>query len=66
MGKLNDKAVAAAKQGEKEYKLADGEGLYLRVKTNGSQLWRLKYRTSDKEKPLSFGQYQTESLKITL
>ena len=43
MGKLNDKAVTAAKPGEKDYKLADGDGLHLLVKTNGSKLWWLKY-----------------------
>lgn len=63
MGKLNDKAVAAAKPGEKDYKLADGDGLHLLVKTNGSKLWRLKYRIVGKEKLLSFGQYPIVSLK---
>lgn len=63
MGKLNDKAVAAAKPGEKDYKLADGDGLHLLVKTNGSKLWRLKYRIVGKEKLLSFGQYPVVSLK---
>ena len=32
MGKLNDKAVAAAKPSEKDYKLADGDGLHLLVR----------------------------------
>lgn len=63
MGKLNDKAVAAAKPGEKDYKLADGDGLHLLVKTNASKLWRLKYRITGKEKLLSFGQYPVVSLK---
>ena len=63
MGKLNDKAVAAAKPGEKDYKLADGDGLHLLVKANGSKLWRLKYRIAGKEKLLSFGQYPVVSLK---
>lgn len=63
MGKLNDKAVSAAKPTEKDYKLADGDGLFLLVKANGSKLWRLKYRIAGKEKLLSFGQYPTVSLK---
>ena len=63
MGKLSDKAVTAAKPGEKDYKLADGDGLHLLVKTNGSKLWRLKYRIAGKEKLLSFGQYPAVSLK---
>ena len=28
----------------KDYKLFDGEGLYLLVRPNGSKLWRFKYR----------------------
>jgi len=63
MGKLNDKAVAGAKPGEKDYKLSDGDGLHLLVRTNGSKLWRLKYRIAGKEKLLSFGQYPLISLK---
>jgi hypothetical protein len=27
----------------KDYKLADGEGLYLLVRTSGSELWRFVY-----------------------
>lgn len=63
MGKLNDKAVAAAKQGEKDYKLSDGDGLHLLVRTTGGKLWRLKYRIAGKEKLLSFGQYPEVGLK---
>lgn len=63
MGKLNDKAVSAAKPSEKDYKVSDGDGLFLLVKTNGSKLWRLKYRYDGKEKLMSFGQYPVVSLK---
>jgi len=63
MGKLNDKAVAAAKAKEKDFKVSDGDGLFVLVKTNGSKLWRLKYRFGGKEKLLSFGQYPAVSLK---
>ena len=63
VGKLNDKAVAAAKAKEKDYKVSDGDGLFILVKTNGSKLWRLKYRFGSKEKLLSFGQYPAVSLK---
>lgn len=62
MGKLNDKAVSAAKAKEKDYKLSDGDGLFLLVKTSSSKLWRLKYRVAGKEKLLSFGQYPAVSL----
>lgn len=46
----------------KDYKLADGEGLYLLVRANGSKLWRFKYRFTGKEKLLAFGAYPTVSL----
>ena len=42
--------------------MADGQGLYLLVKPNGSKLWYLKYRYAGKEKKLAFGAYPTVSL----
>lgn len=47
---------------EKAYKLADGGGMYLLVKPNGSKYWRLKYRFAGKEKMLSIGVYPDVSL----
>jgi hypothetical protein len=41
---ITDTAVRAAKPRDKEYKLADGGGLYLLVTPSGGKLWRLKYR----------------------
>lgn len=37
--KLNARQVETAKPKEKPYKMADGGGLYLLVKTNGSRYW---------------------------
>lgn len=51
----------AAKRG-KDYKLADGEGLYLLVRASGSKLWRFKYRFAGKEKLLAFGAYPAVGL----
>ena len=51
----------AARRG-KDYKLADGEGLYLLVRANGSKLWRFKYRFAGKEKLLAFGAYPAVGL----
>lgn len=53
--KLNARQVETAKPKEKPYKMADGGGLYLLVKTNGSRYWRLKYRIDGKEKLLALG-----------
>lgn len=63
MGKLNDKMIVAAKAGEKDYKLFDGDGLFLLVKTNESRLWRFKYRFGGKEKLLALGEYPLVTLK---
>jgi hypothetical protein len=46
----------------RDYKLADGGGLYLLVRPNGSKLWRLKYRFGGKEKLLALGRYPDVSL----
>ena len=47
---------------EKPYKLSDGEGLYLLVKSNGSKLWQFRYSYAGKEKTASYGKYPTVSL----
>jgi integrase len=60
--KLNARQVETAKPKEKPYKMADGGGLYLLVKTNGSRYWRLKYRIDGKEKLLALGVYPDVSL----
>uniref|UniRef100_UPI00391F9A9D Arm DNA-binding domain-containing protein n=1 Tax=Sphingomonas sp. BAUL-RG-20F-R05-02 TaxID=2914830 RepID=UPI00391F9A9D len=48
-GSQGPKARYATKRA-KDYKLTDGQGLYLLVRPNGSKLWRMKYRFGDKEK----------------
>jgi len=62
MGKLSDKAILAAKSKDKQYKLSDGDGLTLLVRTTGAKLWQLRYRIDGKEKTLSIGQYPLVSL----
>ena len=39
--KLTVKQIDSSKPKEKDYKLSDGGGLYLLVKTNGGKYWRL-------------------------
>ena len=63
MGKLNDKATAAAQPKEKQYKLSDGDGLSLIVQPNGKKLWWFRYRFAGKEKTLSIGIYPVVGLK---
>lgn len=63
MGKLNDKAIQAAKPAERQYKIADGDGLALIVKPNGTKLWWFRYRFGGKEKTLALGTYPVITLK---
>src|SRR5262245_9175973 len=46
MSKLTAKQVEHAIAKNQEYKLSDGNGLYLRVRTNGTKSWLFCYRLS--------------------
>ena len=59
---LTDKEIKSAKPKEKEYKLFDGQGLYLSVTPKAQKWWRLKYRFNGKEKRISLGVYPKVSL----
>lgn len=54
---LTDIQITRTKPKDKDYKLADGAGLYLLITKSGGKLWRLKYRFSGKEKLLALGSY---------
>ena len=62
MAVLSDTKARKAQPANKDYKLADGNGLYLLVRPGGSKLWRMKYRFANKEKLLSFGPYPEVSI----
>ena len=55
-GTLTDTKIRKAKPGERDYKLADGDGLHLLIRRNGSKLWRYRYRFGT-EKMLALGRY---------
>jgi integrase len=59
---LSDAKVRNARPKGKDYKLADGGGLYLMVSSTGGKLWRFKYRYGGKEKLLSLGAYPVVGL----
>jgi integrase len=61
MSQLNELAVKAAKSGEKEYLLADGEGLFLRVRPSG-KAWIYRYKHEGRQTKLSLGPYPAVSL----
>lgn len=60
---ITDTAIRKAKPKDKEYKLSDGNNLYLVVRPNGTKFFRYDYRFSGKRKSMSFGIYPTISLK---
>ena len=61
--KLTNTACENAKPKEKSYKLADGQGMYLEIRPNGSKYWRMAYRINGKQKLLALGVYPEISLK---
>jgi hypothetical protein len=60
---LTETIVKRAKAKGRDYKISDGAGLYLLIKTTGSKYWRFKYRLDGKEKLASFGVYPRTGLK---
>ena len=59
---LKDVTIRTAKPLDKDYRLNDGEGLYVIIKTNGAKWWRFDYTFSGKRKTLSLGVYPEASL----
>jgi len=49
MGKLTVRAIESAKARDKAYHLADGDGLRIRVSSDGIKTWQVKYSVDDKE-----------------
>ncbi len=47
---------------EKDYRLGDGDGLYLVVQANGGKLWRWSYEFNGKEKLFFYGPYPSVTL----
>jgi hypothetical protein len=61
---LTNTEILHTKPREKEYNLSDGQGLFLRVKPNGSKLWLFNYQRPiiKKRANLSFGRYPDVTL----
>lgn len=54
--------ISKSKPKEKDYKLADGDGMYLLVTVSGGKLWRYDYRFDGRRKTMALGQYPAVSL----
>ena len=61
--RLTELSIKQAKPKEKQYKLTDGEGMYLRIYPNGSKYWQLQYWFEGKQKVFSLGVWPDVSLK---
>jgi hypothetical protein len=53
--KLSDRTIRQNPPLDRDFKLADGGGMYLLVRANKQRGWRFKYRLNGKEKLISFG-----------
>ncbi|WP_437882845.1 integrase domain-containing protein [Pseudomonas sp. LRF_L74] len=62
--RLSDRQLKAVKPASKDYVLTDGDGLQLRVRSNGSLLWNFNYRepVTKKRINMGFGTYPELSL----
>jgi len=61
---LSDIAIRKAQPADKQYKLTDGEGLYLLVTPKGGKYWRFDYRFDGKRKTYAMGTYPDVPLKL--
>lgn len=59
---LTNTAVNNAKDHEKQYRITDGQGMYLLVKPSGKRYWRLDYILYGKRKTFAIGKYPEKSL----
>ena len=60
---LTELSIKNSKPKDKQYKLTDGQGMYLRIYPNGSKYWQLQYWSEGKQKVLSLGVWPEVSLK---
>ena len=63
MNNLTENSIRKAKILEKQYKIYDGDGMFLLIHPNGSKYWRMKYTFDGKSKLASFGVWPGVSLK---
>ena len=63
MNNLTENSIRKAQVLEKQYKIYDGDGMFLLIHPNGSKYWRMKYTFDSKSKLASFGVWPGVSLK---
>ncbi|MDR3087254.1 MAG: tyrosine-type recombinase/integrase [Azoarcus sp.] len=60
--KLKNEQVERARAKEKQYRLTDGDGMFLLVDTRGGRYWRMDYSYAGKRKTLALGPFPDVSL----
>lgn len=60
--KLTEQAIKRAKPKDKQYKLTDGDSMYLRIYPDGKKYWQLQFWFEGKQKVLSFGKWPNVKL----
>ncbi|MBS0530890.1 MAG: integrase arm-type DNA-binding domain-containing protein [Proteobacteria bacterium] len=63
MDELSDTKIRNAKPADREYTIADGQGLSVLVRPNGTKLWIYRYRFGSKRLKMSFGTFPGVGLK---
>lgn len=61
---LTDRAIRNAKGEDKEYLMADGSGLFLRVRPTGAKDWLMVYTFAGKRRKLGLGSLDDVSLAV--
>ena len=54
---LTDTQIRNGKATDKPVKLSDGKGLFIEIRSNGSKLWRYRYKINGKENLFAVGDY---------
>lgn len=54
---ITDIKIKAAKPKERDYRISDGQGLCILIRTTGSKLWQFRYQFEGKAKTASLGPY---------
>ena len=60
---LTDTSIRNSKSRQKQYKIFDGQGLFVLIHPNGSKYFRYRYKFEGKEKVMALGVYPETTLK---
>lgn len=60
---LSDTSIKNSKPRQKQYKIFDGQGLFVLIHPNGSKYFRYRYKLEGKEKVMALGVYPETTLK---